>query len=111
MAAFPDIKAPEYGSENSSYFPQQISEFESGYVQTGRMFTRARARWTLYWKALSEADYQTLLTFFHANQGGSFTMDDPITKESKTWQFASDNLSGDPCVPGYREVSLLIQEM
>lgn len=110
MADFPSIAPPQYQSKYSLNLPQIVTPMEAGYRQTRKQFTRGRPRWTLYWNALPEADFQTLLAFFEANQGGAFTMPDPITGVSSAWQFETDELPGDPTPdsPGYRVVSLPI---
>lgn len=111
MAVFPSIATPQYGTTDETYLPQIRTEFEGGYVQSRKQTTRARRRMTLYWAALSEADFQTLKAFFVANQGGSFSFTDPIESAAGTWRFSGNSLQGDPVTAGYRKVELPIEEV
>ena len=110
MADFPSIATPQYGTTDETYLPQIRTDFEGGYVQSRKLSTRARRRMSLYWAALSEADYQALLTFFMANQGGSFNYTPPLGSAG-VWRFSGDSLAGEPVTLGYRKVELPIEEV
>jgi hypothetical protein len=111
MADFPSIATPQFGTTDATYLPQVRTEMEGGYVQSRKLFTRARGQWTLFWNALSEADYQTLRTFFLANQGGNFNWTHPITSAVHVCRFSGDTLAGEPITAGYRRVELPIEEV
>lgn len=111
MATWPTIQTPNVGTKEETVLAQVRTEFEGGYVQSRPLYTRGRDRLTLVWNALPEADYQTLRTFFIANQGDSFTWTHPLTATSMTMRFTGDSLSGRIDVPGYRVVELEIEEV
>lgn len=93
MAAWPAISAPD-----ADLFQQAIqkplvrTEFESGVVQSRARATSARRRFILGWHALSNTDYETLVTFFETYQGDTFTYTHPVTSTSYTVRFSNDEL-------------------
>ncbi|MEW6265302.1 MAG: hypothetical protein AB1641_19665 [Thermodesulfobacteriota bacterium] len=91
MAAFPDILAPDDISEEL-YLPQVRTDFEGNYVQSRPAVSRARRRFTLKWNALENADYDSLETFFLANQGISFTWTHNVSDVVYTVRFSGDSL-------------------
>jgi len=113
MSAFPSIANPSRGLEEVVYLPKIKTEFENNYVQTRKTATRDRSKWTLVWNTLSETDYQSLLTFFKANQGLSFTWTHPVSLSVYTCVFSSDELKGKVGkYPNTREnVTLPIEEL
>jgi len=111
MANWPSIPNPAYGFTEEEYFPQIKSESDANYIHVRRRGTRSRKRWNLSWAALSEANYQTLLTFFLVNQGLSFTWTHPATSAPHTCCFASDILPSTHIYDGYRQVSCSIEEI
>ena len=113
MAAFPSIANPSRGLEEETYLPQIKSEFEANYVQVRKSATRDRSKWNLVWNVLSETDYQTLLTFFKANQGLSFTWTHPVSLATYTCVFSTSSLKGKVGrYPNTREgVTLPIEEL
>ena len=110
MADFPSIKAPSYGLQGETYLPQVKNEFEANYVQSRPRATRAVERWNLGWEALPEADFQTLRTFFVANQGGLFTWTHPVTSTVYTCRFSGNGLKYSFAYPGHRRVECPIEE-
>lgn len=111
MASWPSISNPDFGLKETVYRPQVRQEFESNYVQSRPRTTRATKRWALSWAALTEADYQTLLTFFNTYQGSSFTWTHPVSAVSYTCRFSGDTLESEITLTGYRRVSLQIEEV
>lgn len=111
MAVFPSISIPQIGTGEETYLPQVRTEFEGGYVQSRKMFTRERGKFSLVWNALPEAEFQTLQAFFVANQGDSFTWTHTITSASMTMRFSGDSISGRVVSPGERSVTLDIEEV
>lgn len=111
MATFPSIRAPSRDLGETYRKPQIRKEFESGHTQSRPRATVGVIRWSLKWKALSEADYQTLLTFFAANVGGTFTWTHPISSTSYTVEFIGDDLNSQVLINGYRDVEIDIQSV
>jgi hypothetical protein len=111
MADWPSIDNPDYGLDEEYYKPQVRQEFEANYVQSRPRSTRGRSRWALHWDLLSEADYQTLLAFFAANQGGVFTWIHPISSASYTCRFSGDVLKSRIVMPDCRAVDCPIEEV
>ena len=108
--AFPSIQSPAYPLGESSFKRQIRVPFESGHVHSRAGATVARKIWQLNWKMLPESEYQTLLTFFEANIGGTFSWTHPVTETTYTVRFAEDTLQGNIPFRGYREVSLKLEE-
>lgn len=102
---------PSYGLSEETYFPQIRTEMENGSVISRRKFTRARDKWNLEWDDMPEADYQTLKTFFEANQGLTFYWTHPLTNVTYTARFSTDRLANNAVAPGHRRVSCPIEEV
>lgn len=114
MATFPTLSTPSFGTEVEVYKPQVRNEFEGGYVQSRARASREVRRWTLKWRALPEADYQTLATFFAANQGNFFDWTEPVTSVAYTCRFSGDSLRSSHVDKGstnYRSVEVGIEEV
>ncbi|MFA5208638.1 hypothetical protein [Shewanella sp.] len=111
MATWPSIANPDFGMAEYIYLPIVRTEKEANYVQTRKRATRDRGSWDLSWKAMSETDYQTLLTFFLANQGTSFTWVHPKTAVSYTCVFSTDGLQSKIISPTRRSVEVAIEEI
>ena len=109
MADFPSIPSADFGTEEEVYKPQIRTEFEAGYVQSRPRTTREIRRFPLSWSVLSEADYQTLETFFKANQGNSFNWTHPVTAAAYVCRFSTDSLKSVWIGPGYRAVQCPIE--
>jgi hypothetical protein len=109
MANWPSIPNPDFGLEEEIYYPLVRTEKEANYVQARRRSTRDRGRWNLGWKALPEADYQTLLTFFLANL--SFTWTHPKSSVTYTCMFSEDSLKSKIISPTRRYVTCPIEEV
>jgi hypothetical protein len=110
MAVWPNISASDYGLDEEYYKPQIRTEFEGNYVQSRAKSTRARNRWALHWLYMTEAEFQTLKTFFNTNQGLSFTWVHPVTSVSYSCFFSVDSLKSKININGYREVDVMIEE-
>jgi hypothetical protein len=76
----------------SVYLPQVRTEFENGAVQSRARATSARRIFILGWHALSNANYETLVTFFEDYQGTTFVYTHPVTAGSYTCRFSEDAL-------------------
>ena len=111
MATWPTIMIPQFGTGGEWYRPQIRNEFEANYVQSRPRGTRGIMRWTLQWTAMSEADFQTLLTFFNTNQGLSFDWTEPVTTTARTCRFSEDSLKWSHSDKGVRSVSCGIEEV
>lgn len=102
MTNWPGIPNPDWGLEEEFYKPQVKTEFEANYVQTGPAATRGRSKFPLAWELLSEADYQTLLTFFKANQGLSFAFTHPVASTSHNCVFSGNSIKSKWYSDGWR---------
>jgi len=111
MSNWPSISPPDYGMTEEIYKPQVRTETDSNYILTRPRATRSRGRWKLSWDTMTEADYQTLKTFFIANQGSSFTWTHPITGSSYTCVFQENSLQSSAVFNGFRSVSCAIEEV
>lgn len=105
MATWPaTLPKPEYGLEEEYYKQQLRSEFEAGYVLSRPRYSRGRLRWkNLGWLLLSDANYATLLAFFVANQGGSFTWTHPGSSVTYTCRFSTDSITSQFHCTGWRK--------
>ena len=112
MASWPSIPNPSYGLEAEVYLPQVKTEFEGNYVQSRPKTTRSRLRFpNLGWAAMTEANYQTLETFFLANQGGSFDGTSAFTGSSADFRFSGDGLKSVRITSNIRGVTCPIEEV
>jgi hypothetical protein len=110
MAAWPGIANPSFPLQEGDYLPQVRTEFEANYVQSRAKATRARGFWTLYWKAMTDADFATLSTFFKTNLGSTFTWTHPVTDTEYTVRFVDDRLEAQKRYPGRYEVTVKLEE-
>jgi len=108
--SWPSIQAPSYPLEEIVFKPQIKSEFESGYVQSRPRATIAKRRFTLRWKAMSDAHFSSLCSAFTADVGSTFSWNHPATGSAYTVRYTSDSIESSVTVPGYRQVQLSIEE-
>lgn len=109
--SWPSIIKPSIPLEEETIKAQLRTEFEAGYVHSRARDTRARTRWNLKWKSMSETDYQTLKSFFESNVGGSFTWTHPVSSASYTVRFTTEVLTGHVPLNGRREVAVGLEEV
>ena len=84
MADFPtNIRIISRLTDLAPEDPAIRTEMENGMVQSRARFTRIRRSWTLAWNALSEEDFQAVMTHYRGQKGGSdaFYWTNPISKE------------------------------
>lgn len=105
------LPKPDYPLEEKSYKPQVRIEFEANYVQSRAAAKRKRKKFPLRWSLMTEADYQTLESFWDDNQGGLFAWTHPETLTTYTCRFSGDELVGSLVQPGYRKVEVDIEEV
>ena len=110
MAAWPSIQDPSYPFNESIQKRQVRSNFESGHVLSRPAATVSKRKFELQWKAMPEADYQTLEAFFEANIGLTFTFTIPITAEVINARFSEDKIDTTTTFPNYRSVKCVIEE-
>ncbi len=110
MADWPAISAPDWGTDGECFKPQIRTPFEGNYVQSRPAVTRAVGKWTLRWPLLPEAEYQTLETFFKAQQGNTFNWTEPVTGTVRVIRFTENSLKWKHAKKGYREVAVGIEE-
>lgn len=109
--AWPTIAAPTYGTDGEVYKPQVRTEFEANYVQSRPRSTRETRRWTLVWNVMSEAHYQLLEAAYIADAGNSFSWTEPVTSTAYTVRYGEDSLRWSHVAPGYRSVSVRLEEV
>jgi hypothetical protein len=112
IPAFPStLPAPRATMTGSVYLPQVRDESDAGYVSSRKRFTKSREKLTGFgWDYLSDADFATLLEFFLANQGGTFTWTHPITSASYVLGSAVDELQYQHLPGGGRSVEWPLEE-
>lgn len=67
---WPSIKAPDYNRYRESLIkPARRTEFEGNTISTRPRAGKVRQRFTVGWSKLSDADKETLFTFFSNYQG------------------------------------------
>ena len=111
---WPDIAEPVYPIKESTYLPTQRIEKEGPYVQIRKKWTAGKKEWTLEWTekvSLPESDYEILKEFFLAKQGMAFTWVHYATNVAYTVMFDQDELEGEIIVPGYRTLTVRLQEI
>jgi len=112
MSDWPDISTPDWGIEEEEYLRQIRTSFEGNYVQSRPASTRSRGKWPLFWKVMPESEYQTLRTFFLANQGGMFSWTHPVSGTSYTCRFSDDSIKSKWAFHGWRrDVRCNIEEV
>ena len=113
MNAWPsNISPPDWDCEEEYYKPQIKDEFEANYVQVGPAASRGRSKFPLAWHLMSEAEYQTLLAFFAANQGSAFTYTHPIAATSHVCVFSANSIRSKWHSVGWRsDVQCPIEEV
>jgi hypothetical protein len=108
MANWPTIETPSIDFEEETYFPFVRTEFEGNYVQQRPRSTRSRKRFSLKWKAMTQADYDALVAAFVA--GELLTWTHPVTSTSYTVIFSEDSLKARYVAEDRWEVSCQIEE-
>jgi hypothetical protein len=110
MAYYPSTPIPSVGSKDSYIIPIIKSEAEGNYVRVRRRATRKRETFELRYTEMRYSDYETLLAFFDANQGMSFTFVHPLTSAEHTVVFGMDKL--ERTMHGtYCEVDVILEEL
>lgn len=114
MDAFPTtIAEPCYPIKEKTIFPIYKSQMDAPYRVIRKKRTGSKRQWSFEWDesvALTEADYQTLRTFFLAHQGIAFTWTHYDTGTSYTVTFDQDELEGDFPYHGYRTCKVTLME-
>jgi hypothetical protein len=110
MAVWPSIQEPSYPFNESIQKRQIKNNFESGHVLSRAASTVSKRIFELRWRAMPDADYTTLETFFKDNIGLTFTWTHPTTLEVITVRFSEDKM--DTSIPflDHRTVKLVLEE-
>ena len=110
MATWPDIKSPSTLTKRPKK-AQHRTSFEAGYVQTRPQETRGRLLFELGWKAMPDADYETLESFFFNNIGNSFDWTNPQDGATYTVIFKQGEFTAEYINPAQRwRVSLTLEQ-
>lgn len=86
---FPAISSPSWPITRIREDNMLRSQMENGIVQTRPKFTRTKDGWELEWKAMSNTDHSTFVTFFEttlSNGALSFNWTHPITNVTKEYR-------------------------
>ena len=75
MTTFPTIECEGFPIATQTEDPAIRTPFENGSEQTRARFTRLRRTWTLKWNAMTNAQHDTLLTFWGTVNGGTTAFD------------------------------------
>ena len=83
---------PTYPIREQVINPAISSPFENGMVQVRPRFTRSRKRWSISYRALTEAEKNTVKNFYDSVSGGSyyFTWENPMDEVEHTVRFIND---------------------
>lgn len=93
MADFPSIRTSDWELFKERPRKRQVrTTFEAGYIHSRAAATLTKKIFSIGWKWLLRTEYNTLVTFFSANQGGTFNFTHPITSVVYVVGFAEDEL-------------------
>jgi len=91
MADFPSIRESDWLLfKQFKYKRQEKTPMESGKVQSRAVHTLSKWYFTIGWEWLTSADYDTLVTFFDDNIGGSFNWTHIHTDTVHVVRFSED---------------------
>ncbi len=92
--SYPTTPKPRVnGSGGNKEYVIIESKFEGNYTQTRRGATRGIETFDIDYKSITWDEYNTLLAFFDANVGGTFTFVHPTTAVTHTVKFVNTSLS------------------
>ena len=90
---WPSIKAPDYSKYGEGIIkPARRTEFEGNTISTRPKPGKGRKKFKVGWSKLSDADKETLFTFFESYQGYSFNFTPPGESTPVLCMFASDEI-------------------
>ena len=93
MADFPSIRQSDWSLfKQSKYRRQEKTTMEDGSVQSRPVHTSSRWLFTIGWEWLTVVDYNTLVTFFDDNIGGTFNWTHIWTSVVYVVRFSDDIL-------------------
>lgn len=92
MAVYPSSPVPRYGTTRGKRREAIRTESEAAYGRTRPRFTRSRDTFTLEYNGITSAEFDTLLSFFEANQGTVFDFYYPNDVKLYKVMFAMDEL-------------------
>ena len=99
--------------EEVSVFATLRHRYESDHVRTSPRWPRARRTWRVQSQAITEADRDALLTFWHAHDGCAvpFSWTPPGEASAITAHFFDDSLGTALRAPGVHRFDVLIEEL
>lgn len=93
MADFPSIRTSDWELFKERPRKRQIrTSFEAGYIHSRSAATQMKRVFSIGWKWLLRTEYNTLVTFFDTNQGGTFNFTHPISSVVYVVGFVNDEL-------------------
>jgi hypothetical protein len=84
------------------YKPAIKTEFEANYIQNRVVVSRTRRKFPLTWNYMTEANYQTLKTFFESYQGTVFVFTHPVEGTTHNCVFSESSLKSKWYSKGWR---------
>jgi hypothetical protein len=111
MADWPNIPAADFGTDEKLFKPQVKHPFDGSYSHSRPKTTRGVHFFPQAWSNMQESDFQTIETFFLANQGGSFNWTHPISSTVYVCRFTENFLESTWIGPGQRSVKCPIEEV
>lgn len=93
MPSFPSVKAPDYSKyQEGIRLPARRTEFEGNTISTRPRAAKARKLFTVGWSRMSNADKESVFTFFETYQGLAFSFTPPGEATATTCVFADDEI-------------------
>lgn len=108
---WPAIPAPSYTTGGETFLPQVRTEFDGGYVQSRKKFSLQKRRWGLNWNNMEEAHFLALESAFIADQGTAFPWTEPVRGVVYSVRYGEDSLKWSHVEKGYRQVSVVVEEV
>lgn len=117
------IQQPEYGNYKPVRMTPKVSfQSDGGYRHQRNQWTRTRKRFEMEWRYLTEAEYNTLITFIETQGSDTFYFVDPvslwgdpttgvITPVGYTVRILDSEMPEDPTVCKYRHFKITLEEI
>ena len=110
--AFPTLSVEADIKYDDEYIkPVVKTKFDGNYAQTRPKYTKASNDFNPTYKMITEADKNTLKTFFNTNSGNSFDWTNPTDKVVYTVRFGVDRLKFKNITVGYYSVDIPLEEV
>jgi|SRR3990172_10567033 len=112
MATFPLNPKPRIsGTKFQKKYGMTKNAFEANYLQVRRTSTRARYVFILDFKAITEAEYATIETFFDVNIGTVFGYIHPQTLVTHQVTFQNDTIEKNPISSALCNTQIILESI